>query len=69
MPTLILVGFDPKRAAGINSFAVTPPSFSALIPHWRTMQIDWQLAGILLVVGAIGSLGRASGQRYVPSAG
>ena len=68
MPTLILVRFDPKRAAGINAFAVTPPSFSALIPHWRTMQIDWQLAGILLVVGAIGSFGGARlASVYVPS--
>ncbi len=35
-PTLILVGFEPKKAAGINAFAVTPPSFSALIPHLAT---------------------------------
>lgn len=59
MPTLILAGFEAKHAAGINSFAVAPPSFSALIPHWSTMQIDWQMAGILLIVGAIGSFGGA----------
>jgi uncharacterized membrane protein YfcA len=68
MPTLILLHFEPKRAAGINAFAVTPPSFSALLPHWSTMQINWGLASILLVVGAVGAF---SGARitslYVPS--
>jgi len=41
MPTLILCGFDPKKAAGINAFAVCPPSFSALIPHLSTAH--WNL--------------------------
>ncbi len=59
MPTLILLRFEPKRAAGINAFAVTPPSFSALIPHLGTMQIDWTQAGILLVVGAVGAFSGA----------
>lgn len=55
MPTLIVVGFAPKRAAAINAVAVTPPSFSALIPHLSTMSIDLRLAAILIVVGAVGS--------------
>ena len=38
MPTLIIVGFDPKVAAAINAFAVTPPSFSALLPHLATAE-------------------------------
>lgn len=36
MPTLILLGFAPIFAAGMNAFAVTLPSFSALIPHLPT---------------------------------
>lgn len=52
LPTLILVGFEPKRAAGINAFAVTPPSFSALIPHLKSAIWDPSLTIILLVVGA-----------------
>ncbi|WP_223247231.1 sulfite exporter TauE/SafE family protein [Sulfuriferula sp. AH1] len=52
MPALILVGYEPKRAAAINSVAVTPPSFSSLIPHLSTMQVDLQLGAILVVVGA-----------------
>jgi uncharacterized membrane protein YfcA len=68
MPTLILLHFEPKRAAGINAFAVTPPSFSALIPHWSTMQIDWGLTGVLLVVGAVGAfVGARITSLYVPS--
>lgn len=68
LPTLILVGFDPKRAAGINAFAVTPPSFSALIPHLRTAYWDPGLMIPLLAVGAIGSfIGARITSLYVPS--
>ena len=43
MPTLIIVGFNTKKAAGINAFAVCPPSFSSLIPHIGTAQWDIDL--------------------------
>ena len=67
MPTLIILGFEPKRAAGINAFAVTLPSFSALIPHVGTMQLDYQLTLILLIVGAAGAfLGARITSLYVP---
>ena len=69
MPTLIIVGFDPKKAAGINALAVCPPSFSALIPHLSTAQFNMSLTVPLLVVGAIGSyVGARLTSRYVPSA-
>lgn len=55
MPSLILLGFASKKAAGINALAVTPPSFSALIPHMGTASIDTTLAAVLIVVGAAGS--------------
>ena len=68
MPTLILLGFEPKRAAGINAFAVTPPSFSALIPHLSTAQFDAKLTIALLVVGGIGAfIGARITSLYVPS--
>ncbi|MGB9715628.1 MAG: sulfite exporter TauE/SafE family protein [Thermodesulfovibrionales bacterium] len=68
MPTLILVGFEAKRAAGINAFAVCPPSFSALIPHISTAHWNVSLTIPLLVVGAIGSfLGARITSLYVPS--
>jgi uncharacterized membrane protein YfcA len=68
MPTLILVGFNAKKAAGINAFAVCPPSFSSLIPHIGTAQWDMGLALPLLVAGAIGSfLGARLTSLYVPS--
>lgn len=61
MPTLILLGFETKRAAGINALAVTPPSFSALIPHLATARLDPSVAIPLIVAGAIGSF---LGARY-----
>ncbi|MFN7106293.1 MAG: sulfite exporter TauE/SafE family protein [Pyrobaculum sp.] len=68
MPTLILVGFPPKNAAGINAFAVTPPSFSALIPHLGRAQWDYNLAAPLLVAGAVGSyIGARLTSLYIPS--
>jgi uncharacterized membrane protein YfcA len=68
MPTLILVGFEPKRAAGINAFAVTPPSFSAVIPHLATAIWDVPLTLALLVVGGAGAFfGARITSLYVPS--
>ena len=67
LPTLILVGFESKRAAAMNALAVTPPSFSALIPHFATARVDLGLAVVLLVVGAAGSfLGARITSLYVP---
>jgi len=68
MPTLILVGFEAKHAAGMNALAVTPPSFSALIPHLSTAQFNLHLTVALLVVGAIGSyIGARMTSLYMPS--
>lgn len=68
MPTLILVGFEAKKAAGMNAFAVCPPSFSALIPHIPTAQWDMGLALPLLVAGAVGAFaGARITSLYVPS--
>lgn len=55
MPVLIVVGYEPKSAAGINAVAITLPSFTALIPHMATAQVDVGLASILIVLGAAGS--------------
>ena len=68
MPTLIIVGFNTKMAAGINAFAVCPPSFSSLIPHIGTAQWDFSLTITLLAVGAVGSfIGARLTSLYVPS--
>lgn len=53
MPTLIILGFEPKKAAGINAFAVCPPSFSALIPHLATAHWNLKLTIGLVFIGAI----------------
>ena len=55
MPALILVGYHPKVAAGITAVAVTLPSFTALVPHLGTAQIDITQAAFLVVAGALGS--------------
>jgi len=69
MPTLILLGFESKKAAGINAFAVTPPSFSALVPHFSTAHWSFELMLPLLAVGAIGSfIGARITSLYVPGA-
>jgi uncharacterized membrane protein YfcA len=59
MPTLIILGHDPKKAAGINAFAVTPPSFSSLIPHIATAKWDLGLMIPLLIIGSVGSFAGA----------
>ncbi len=67
LPTLILFGFEPKRAAAMNALAVTPPSFSALVPHLSTARVDPGLAALLVVVGAVGSfVGARLTSLYVP---
>ncbi len=68
MPTLILVGFNPKRAAGINAFAVCPPSFSALLPHLQTAHWNINLTIWLVLVGALFSFfGARTTSLFVPS--
>ena len=67
LPTLILVGYESKHAAAMNALAVTPPSFSALLPHIATAKVDFQLALVLVIVGAIGSfVGARITSLYVP---
>jgi uncharacterized protein len=67
LPTLILSGYESKHAAAMNALAVTPPSFSALLPHLATAKVDIQLAALLVLLGAIGSfLGARITSLYVP---
>lgn len=69
LPTLIVLGYEPKRAAGMNALAITPPSFSALLPHVRTAQFDGRLTALLLIVGAAASyVGARLTSRYLPGA-
>ncbi len=55
LPALVLLCYEPKRAVAINAVAVTPPSFSALLPHLRNAQFDAKLTVALLLAGAVGS--------------
>lgn len=68
MPTLVIAGFDAKVAAAINAFAVTPPSFSALLPHMATAQWTAGLAVPSLIAGAAGAfIGARISAAFVPS--
>jgi uncharacterized membrane protein YfcA len=69
MPTLILLGYEPKIAAGVNAIAVCPPSFSAFIPHIYTMKISPLLVTYIVVVGSIASyIGARITAKYVKGA-
>lgn len=69
LPTMILLCYQPKQAAAITAVAVTPPSFSALLPHLPTAQFDGRLTVMLLLAGAIGSfLGARITSLWVPGA-
>ena len=52
LPTMMVLGFEAKQAAGINAIAVCPPSFSALLPHIGTAKVDPTLALVLVVIGS-----------------
>jgi hypothetical protein len=66
MPALILVGYQPKLAAGITAVAVTLPSFTALVPHLSTADVEPGTAIVLILVGAVGSfLGARLTSRFV----
>ena len=69
MPVLVMVGFNARSAAAMNAVAVTPSSFSAVLPHWTHMQLDLWMGAPLLVAGAVGSLiGARLATRQIPEA-
>jgi uncharacterized membrane protein YfcA len=69
MPTLMLLGFEAKKAAGMNALAITPPSFSALVPHLASAQMDLRLTIALVLVGSVGSFaGARLTSLYLPGA-
>jgi hypothetical protein len=55
LPPLILGGFEAKRAAGMNALAITPPSFSSLVPHLGTARLDPSLTPALVLAGCAAS--------------
>lgn len=69
LPSLILLGYEPKKAVGINALAVTPPSFSSLIPHLAHANLDPTLTITLTIIGSAGAfLGARLTSLYIPSA-
>ena len=69
VPALVLVGFNTRSAAGMNALAVTPSSFSAVLPHWSDMRLDFWMDVPLLIAGAAGSLiGATLATKTIPEA-
>lgn len=67
LPTMILLCVEPKHAAAMTAVAVTPPSFSALLPHLSSAHFDAQLTVLLVLAGAAGSfLGARLTSLYLP---
>ena len=67
LPTMILLCVEPKHAAAMTAVAVTPPSFSALLPHLPSAHFDAQLTVLLVLAGAAGSfLGARLTSLYLP---
>lgn len=68
MPTLMLAGFEPKKAAGINAVAVCPPSFTALIPRLSNITFELPTAAALLTASTAASyIGARVTSKYIPS--
>lgn len=59
VPALIVLGFEPKRAAGTNALAATPASFAALLPHVGTAVWDPPLTLGLVAAGVAGAFAGA----------
>ncbi len=55
VPTLIVFGLEPKRAAGTSAVVVTAQSASALAFHWQNAQLNLSLVLILMAAGAFGA--------------
>lgn len=67
VPALMVCGFDVKKAAGMSSFAVTPASFAAVLPHAAQVNLEYAMVIPLLIAGALGSfIGGWIASRNVP---
>ncbi len=55
VPTLIMLGMEPKRAAGTNALAVVAQSLTAFLYHAPTAQIDRGMLAITALGGVVGS--------------
>lgn len=67
VPVMIYSGFTPRRAAAMNSVAVTPSSFVSLIPHIERAVVDIGFAVPIVLSAACGALaGGYLASRRVP---
>ncbi|MBM3554282.1 MAG: sulfite exporter TauE/SafE family protein [Alphaproteobacteria bacterium] len=55
-PFLIFIGVPPAVAVGTGANELVAASVSGMIAHWRRGNVDFQMGGVLLAGGMVGSL-------------
>ena len=55
-PFLIFMGIPPAVAVGTQASQLVASSSTAVIGHWRKKNVDFQMAGIMLIGGFIGTI-------------
>ncbi|RLC79118.1 MAG: sulfite exporter TauE/SafE family protein [Chloroflexi bacterium] len=55
MPTLLVLGLDPKNAAATSSFIVTFSAMAGFLGHLAQGHVNWPLAGACALAALLGS--------------
>lgn len=55
-PFLIFLGLPPAVAVGTQASQLVASSTTAVIGHWRKRNVDFKMAGIMLVGGLVGTI-------------
>ena len=55
-PLLIFTGIPPAVAVGTEAVQIVTTSMSGVLAHWRRKAVDFKMAGVLLIGGAVGSV-------------
>jgi uncharacterized membrane protein YfcA len=55
VPTLLIIGFMPKRAAATSSFVCTFSALTGFLAHANNGQINWELAFFGVIAALMGS--------------
>lgn len=55
-PLMLMLGFNPKKIAGITAFVIPFSSFSGFLTYWAMGNINWKLLAITAAAGIAGAL-------------
>jgi uncharacterized membrane protein YfcA len=68
-PTLIVLGFDPKKVIGSVIVMVPFSSFAGFLTYWKLGSVDWNITLAAAIPAALaGYLGAAIAHRYLNTA-